>query len=321
MPENSTMLDFDRIRSILPQCYPCLMIDRARVFKEEKRAVGIKNVSMNEPFFQGHFPGSPVLPGVLILEAMVQTGGMIVRELAGPETDFAFIMSISKVKFRKPVLPGDRLIIDAELLRLSGGIARIRATARVRDRQSCQAEFTLGIPENISETLRPAEFAPELMLNGKPMEMEPMTDINGVVNTIPHRYPFILVDSILMLKEPLMFGLKNVTGNDPFLQGHFPKHAVMPGTLLIEAMAQVGAVYILNMPQNKNKLGYLMAIDRARFRRPVTPGDQLVIAVETLGTRLRVGKARGRIHVGNETVAEAMITFVIVDRADAGRSG
>ncbi|MFC1461243.1 3-hydroxyacyl-ACP dehydratase FabZ [Verrucomicrobiota bacterium] len=315
--DDTNILDCDQLRTILPHRYPFLMVDRVMLVRSENRAVGIKNVTINEPFFQGHFPDNPVMPGILILETMVQTGGVIIREMTGTQTEFAFLKSISKAKFRKPVFPGDRLMINTELVRFRSGIAKLRATATVRDQQACQAEFTVGIRENIPEILRIPEFAPDLYMNGAPIESVPFADIHGVMNRIPHRYPFILVDSILSIDVPRIFGLKNVTANEPFFSGHFPKHAVMPGTLLVEAIAQVGGVYVLDRPQNKGKLGYFMAVDSARFRRPVRPGDQLLIEVETLNTRGRVGKARGRIFVGKHVVAEARITFVIVNRIAA----
>ncbi len=313
--DDSRILDFDRIRTILPHRFPCLMLDRALLVKSENRAVGIKNVTINEPFFQGHFPGNPVMPGMLLLEAMVQTGGIIVKELVGVKEEFAFLKSIVRAKFRKPVVPGDRLMISARLIKFRRGIARLRATAKVEDQLASQAEFSLGIRDNVAEILHPPEFAPELVVEGMTPGREPMYDVQGVMNVIPHRYPFILVDSILGIKGSRIVGLKNVTGDEPFFSGHFPMHAVMPGTLLVEAMAQVGGVYMLNQPENKGKLGYLMAIDHARFRRPVRPGDQLVIEAETLSNKVRSGRARGRVFVGGEVVAEASIAFVILDRS------
>jgi len=313
--EKTSILDYDELRSVLPHRYPFLMVDRVMLTSVKNKAVGVKNVTINEPFFQGHFPGNPVMPGVLILEAMVQTGCVVIRRLTGTKAEFAFLKSISKAKFRKPVFPGDRLIIETELVRFRNGLAKLSASARVRDQQVCQAEFTLGIRENVDEILKTREFAPDLFLNGCPTENSPLKDIRGIMNTIPHRFPFIMVDSILGQKDPFIFGLKNVTGDEPFFAGHFPKYAVMPGSLLVEAMAQVGAVYILDQPQNRGKLGYFVAMDWARFKRPVRPGDQLVIKVKIIVLRQRFGKAHGLIYVGKDVVAEAKITFAIVDKS------
>jgi 3-hydroxyacyl-[acyl-carrier-protein] dehydratase len=196
------------------------------------------------------------------------------------------------------------------------GIVKFHATATVRDQQVCQARFTVGLSANVSEHIQDTEFAPPLVMDNTPIQTAPINNINGIMNVIPHRYPFILVDSIYYLNdsENRIVGLKNVTGNEPFFSGHFPKHPIMPGTLLVEAIAQTGAVFILGKPENKGKLAYFMAVDMARFRRPVRPGDQLLIDVLQKISRPRVGKAHGRIFVGPHLAAEARISFVLVDR-------
>ncbi|MDD5676717.1 MAG: 3-hydroxyacyl-ACP dehydratase FabZ [Kiritimatiellae bacterium] len=141
-----------------------------------------------------------------------------------------------------------------------------------------------------------------------------MNDINRIMNIIPHRYPFILVDAVYFMGADRIVALKNVTGNEFFFNGHFPKYPIMPGTLLVEAIAQAGAVFILDKPENKGKLAYFMGVEKARFRRSVWPGDQILIDVRQMVTRPRVGKAHGRIFVGPHLVAEARISFVLVDR-------
>jgi len=141
-------------------------------------------------------------------------------------------------------------------------------------------------------------------------------DVNEIQTIIPHRFPFLLIDSILEL-EPTkrIVGIKNVTINEPFFQGHFPGAPVMPGVLIVEAMAQVAAVMVLKeLPDRKNKLVYFSGIDRARFRHPVVPGDQLRMVVETIKMRPRHGKLKAEGFVGDRLVAEAEIFSTIVDR-------
>lgn len=307
-------MDYYRLQSLLPHRPPLLMLDRVRLIPAEKRAIGLKNVTINEPYFQGHFPGNPVLPGALILEAMVQTGGAAIRQFMDIPNDVVFLRSLDNIKFRKPVLPGDRLITDVTLERFRHGLVKFHATATVRDQQVCQAKFILGLSANVSEHIPDTEFAPPLVMDNIPIQTAPINNINGIMNIIPHRYPFILVDAIYFERENRIVGLKNVTGNEPFFSGHFPKHPIMPGTLLVEAIAQVGAVFILGKPENKGKLAYFMAVDMARFRRPVRPGDQLLIDVFQTVSRPRVGKAHGRIFVGHHLAAEARISFVLVAR-------
>lgn len=140
-------------------------------------------------------------------------------------------------------------------------------------------------------------------------------DIREIQNILPHRYPFLLVDRILEVEEgKRAVGIKNVTVNEPFFQGHFPGNPIMPGVLILEAMAQVGAVAVLNMEQNKNKLAMFAGIDKARFKRPVVPGDQLRMEVELVKVKGSIGKGKGSAYVGDELAAEAELMFVLTDK-------
>lgn len=139
-------------------------------------------------------------------------------------------------------------------------------------------------------------------------------DVTEIERLLPHRYPFLLVDRLVEL-EPgkRAVGLKNVTRNEPFFQGHFPGRPIMPGVLIIEALAQVGALAILSLEEFRGKMGLFGGIDQARFRRQVVPGDQLRLEVEVLRLRGRVGKVMARAWVGPELAAEGELTFAVVD--------
>ncbi|MCG2710719.1 MAG: bifunctional UDP-3-O-[3-hydroxymyristoyl] N-acetylglucosamine deacetylase/3-hydroxyacyl-ACP dehydratase [Candidatus Omnitrophica bacterium] len=135
-------------------------------------------------------------------------------------------------------------------------------------------------------------------------------DINEIKRILPHRYPFLLVDRILELKEDkYAVGIKNVTINEQFFQGHFPGRPVMPGVLIVEAMAQVVGVLLLSKRDNLGKRAYFMSIDKVKFRRMVLPGDQLRIEVSVLKLKSKIGQAYGRAIVENKVVAEAVLMF------------
>jgi len=141
--------------------------------------------------------------------------------------------------------------------------------------------------------------------------------IHEILKVLPQRYPFLLVDRILETDGATrMVGLKNVTINEPFFQGHFPDHPVMPGVLLVEALAQVGVVLLLAGDRDRDaKLVYFSAIDKCRFRQPVIPGDQLRIEVTVLKQRDRYYKMRGEAFVGGNIAVEAELSCSVVDRS------
>ena len=143
-----------------------------------------------------------------------------------------------------------------------------------------------------------------------------MMDIRGIMQSIPHRYPFLLLDRIIEMEPPhRVVAIKNVTANEPFFSGHFPGVPIMPGVLIVEAMAQAGAVLMLHdMPDKQSKLIYFTGIDHARFRRIVVPGDQLRLTLEVINLRSRTCKMKGLAEVDGQRVAEAEILSALVDR-------
>jgi 3-hydroxyacyl-[acyl-carrier-protein] dehydratase len=137
-------------------------------------------------------------------------------------------------------------------------------------------------------------------------------DTLEIMRIMPHRYPFLLLDRILSFTEEEVVGLKNVTINEPFFQGHFPGHPVMPGVLIIEALAQTGGLWAFaHVPQKKHTAVYLMGFDKVRFRKPVRPGDQLILKLRPLKQRGAVFKMKGEAFVNDQLVAEAEIMATV----------
>jgi beta-hydroxyacyl-ACP dehydratase FabZ len=143
-------------------------------------------------------------------------------------------------------------------------------------------------------------------------------DIQAIEEILPHRYPFLLIDRIVELEADRVVAIKNVTANEPHFTGHFPGRPVMPGVLIVEAMAQAAGVLVLKqIPDRRNKLVFLATIEEAKFRRPVVPGDQLRIEVKFLKLKPTVAKMQGTATVDGTVVAEAGMMCRLVDKADA----
>lgn len=143
-----------------------------------------------------------------------------------------------------------------------------------------------------------------------------MLDIQQIQQIIPHRPPFLLVDRVLEVEEgKRAVGLKNVSMNEPYFVGHFPQYAVMPGVLIVEALAQVGSIALLKQESNRGKIGFFAGIDNFRFRKQVTPGDTLILEVEITKFRGAIGKGQATAKVDGVVVAEGEIMFALQDPA------
>jgi UDP-3-O-[3-hydroxymyristoyl] N-acetylglucosamine deacetylase/3-hydroxyacyl-[acyl-carrier-protein] dehydratase len=144
---------------------------------------------------------------------------------------------------------------------------------------------------------------------------EVVLDVNAVMRILPHRYPFLMVDRIIGFEgENKCTGVKNVSINEPYFQGHFPGHPVMPGVLQLEAMAQVASIVIMKLPANQGKIGYFMSANNVKWRKPVMPGDTLVIETEMLKVKRSIATAVARCSVNGQVVSEADLMFSVVDR-------
>lgn len=138
-------------------------------------------------------------------------------------------------------------------------------------------------------------------------------DIDAIMKVLPHRYPFLMVDRIVEIQGNRIQALKNVSVNEPFFQGHFPGHPIMPGVMQLEAIAQVAGILMLRQAENIGRIAYFMSAESVKWRKPVRPGDHLVIDVELTKTRGKIGRAKGVCSVAGETVSEAEVTFMLVE--------
>jgi UDP-3-O-[3-hydroxymyristoyl] N-acetylglucosamine deacetylase/3-hydroxyacyl-[acyl-carrier-protein] dehydratase len=143
------------------------------------------------------------------------------------------------------------------------------------------------------------------------LELPAQLDIEGVMRILPHRFPFLMVDRIAKIEGNKIVGVKSVTINEPYFQGHFPGHPIMPGVLQLEAIAQVAGILMLRQAENAGQLAYFMSAEDVKWRKPVHPGDTLIIEVEMTKTRGKLGKAKGVCKVQGETVSEAEVTFIL----------
>jgi beta-hydroxyacyl-ACP dehydratase FabZ len=141
-------------------------------------------------------------------------------------------------------------------------------------------------------------------------------DFEALKKAIPHRYPFLLIDKVTITEpDKSAVGIKCVSGNEPFFQGHFPERAIMPGVLIVESLAQVACALFLSKPEMKDKLAFFMGMEEIKFRKPVIPGDRLELKIQVLKMRDRFGKAKGEAFVEGQLVTEAVFSFAVVDKA------
>jgi UDP-3-O-[3-hydroxymyristoyl] N-acetylglucosamine deacetylase / 3-hydroxyacyl-[acyl-carrier-protein] dehydratase len=191
----------------------------------------------------------------------------------------------------------------------------------VKPSHAANCEFAKLIQTQMNKPLRAAQTfgPPPVPVKGeekksallKQMEQQAELDVEQVMQILPHRYPFLLLDGVSKIDGNKIIAFKNVTINEPYFQGHFPGHPIMPGVLQLEAIAQTAGILMLRQAENAGQIAYFMAAENVKWRKPVLPGDVLVVEVEMTKTRGKLGKAKGVCKVDAEVVSEAEVTFML----------
>ena len=310
MPHFLSNLD---ISSILDQSGPMTMLDRISVNSDFSGASAVKCISMGNSCFQGHFPGAPILPGVLQVAALSQAAGILLKEEAGRnDARRPLIQEICKFKFRKPVMPGDLLEIEVE--RDTEDPSLFHGKTHVNGEVTSQGRIVVAledVPPHRNGTTELSEPWPKLP--GISRKMDPVMNAEEIMQAIPHRFPFLLIDRVLLrdAKTLRFVALKNVSATDSYFDsGNTP---VLPRYLQAEMAAQAGCGMALSTPGHQDMLVYFMAIDKAVYYEHVFPGDQLLIDI-VISVRSRFGMADGKLHVGNRVVADLELKFAMVER-------
>lgn len=222
------MLDVEQIRDILPHRYPFLLIDRILELVPEKSAKGYKNVTINEEFFEGHFPGHAVMPGVLVCESMAQVAGVLLLSMTGNQGKLAYFGGMDRVRFRKPVVPGDTLVTNVELIASRGNIGKVKAIARVDGEVVCEGEFIFALVER-DRRQAPADNAVDASQagygSGEDMKTEIRTDI----------HPTAIIDPSAELGQGVVVGAYSIIGpNVQIGDGtHIYPHAIIESNTII----------------------------------------------------------------------------------------
>ncbi|MCD6309724.1 MAG: UDP-3-O-[3-hydroxymyristoyl] N-acetylglucosamine deacetylase [Candidatus Eremiobacteraeota bacterium] len=256
----------------------------------------------------------PVI-GVQIFNSMINDR-IFIEELAGART-FGFMEEIEKLRQRNLALGGD--LSNALVITSDGYLSPLRYPNEIVRHKTLDLIGDLALLGGVIHgwiiAVRPyhslnVSFGKKL----NEIRRQKVLGIREIMDVLPHRYPFLMVDRVLEIEDnKRAVGVKNVTVNEPFFQGHYPGNPIMPGVMLIEAMAQVGGLMLLRSRTSENRVPYLAGIDRFRFRKPVGPGDQIIIEANLLGSKGGIGKVHVEARVKDKVVGEGNIIYALVE--------
>ena len=296
-------------------CPPYLMLDRAELDLDTHRASAIKQVSISEKFFCGHFPDQPIMPGVLQVEALTQLASLSFNCFFPSQSKVLFLEKAKNIKFRQPVIPGDTLHIKINLANLTHKRITIKGDIFVEQRLICSADLELISLEPNEKAYRDRSFDNN---NHSAKGIKGIvTNIEKILTVMPHRYPFLLLDRVFQeqsnaIDEPIISCIKNLSGNDPYFIHGKGFSRFLSNSFLMELSAQLGCYYVMKNKNPDGRVGYFMTVDHAHFFQPAYPGDQLYAKMRLLSYKKRFGKIQSRIYVDNDLIANIQCKFVIM---------
>jgi 3-hydroxyacyl-[acyl-carrier-protein] dehydratase len=300
--------DIEGIKELLPYQYPMLLVDRVWGDTDGK-FYGLKNVTVTEEFFNGHFPNHPIMPGVLRVEVAQQVATIALKDKLDPNNEFdIYVKSMEKIKFRAPVVPGDRLLISVEILKIEDNDAYVKFLINSNS-GVCNTQGNLVL------STRPREYNVEVPKFFKEYDkpVTPAMDLEKLKKFMPHRYPFLFIDYVEKIEGNKIKAIKNVTYNDHIMHSYSTGYSVLPGSVQTEILAQAGCAQTLSRPENEGKLAFFGTIPKAEFYHPIHPGDQLRIELELPQKMSKFGKGSGSIYVEDKKVSSGEILFAIYD--------
>ena len=294
------------MRQALPRPGFGLLLDRAEIESREK-LTGLKVMTVNEEFFNGHFPGHPIMPGVLQIEAMKQLAELSARpELARSADEDIHIAKMERVKFRKPVIPGDRIRVTAELVGETETTRQFRTRVCLGEDVASEALMTLAMRTIPDPTALPPAALEYDRTDDVPMNLAKLKEL------MPHRFPFLFIDYLAKQDGENMIAIKNITVNDSFFR-NAPDNMAVPESILCEMAAQSGCATVLARPENAGKIAVFMAIEDMESLAPIVPGDQVVIHINLPPSKSRFGKGNGYGEVDGKVVFKISLMFAVVD--------
>ncbi len=306
----SQLLGIAEIQELLPHRYPFLMVDRILLGEDPSELTAIKNVTTNEVHFMGHFPGNPIMPGVMQLEAVLQAGSIAFKKMVqNTSNDTIVLKEVKKVRFKNPIIPGDQVVIATKIENVTENSCEVKASCKVNGKLNSQSHIVIGFLDE--DTLIPKSFITEYKSENIPEGSERIYNVNDIANFIPHRFPFQFIDTVIYNEEQNIIGEKLVSANEPFATSYMPNSPFMPNIMLLETIAQLGCVKLLSQEEHKGKLGLFLSIENCVIHRPAVPGDKLTFEVGFLFFKASMGKAQGKVYCGDEVVADMQIAFAL----------